>query len=117
MAALNIIVRSGVASDVTLSVVKLVDRRSNGTSGVMQEWCFQREVEAALYGNGYAQQTGAIYRLLQRSGVGSHTLLLKKKSIAAGLITQREFDILHAHLGNVRFFSLIPLHAMKEGVQ
>ena len=40
------------------------------------------EVEAALYGNGYAQQTGAIYRLLQRSGVGSHTLPLKRRRVS-----------------------------------
>jgi len=116
MAADNLFVRSGVASGVSLSVVKLIDRRPSGTDGVVQEWCFQREVEAALYGNGYAQQTGAVYRLLQRSGVGSHTLSLKKKSIAAGLVTRREFDILYGHLGNVRFFSLIPLHAMKEAL-
>ena len=77
MAAQNMFVRSGVASGVTLSVVKLVDRRRSGTDAVMEEGCFQREMEAALYGNGFAQQSGAVYRLLQRSGVSSHTLSLK----------------------------------------
>ena len=83
MAAQNLFVRSGVASGVTLSIVKLVDRRHSGSDTVMKEWCFQREMEAALYGNGYAQQSGAVYRLLQRSGVNSHTLPLKKKSRAS----------------------------------
>ena len=42
------------------------DRRPN-VSAEQQEWAFQREVEAVLYGHGYSQQTGAVYRLLQRS--------------------------------------------------
>ena len=74
MAAQNLFVRSGAASGVTVSVIKLVDRRRSGTDAVMEEWCFQREMEAALYGNGYAQQSGAVYRLLQRSGVAATSL-------------------------------------------
>ena len=68
MAADSLLVRKGKASGVTASVVKLVDRRA-GASPESREWAFQREVEAALYGNGYAGQTGAVYRLLKRSGV------------------------------------------------
>ncbi len=41
---------------------------------------------------------------------------LKKASIAAGLITAAEFNSLYSYLGNVRFFSLIPLFAMKEAL-
>ena len=70
MAAEILLVRSGTAMGVSLSVVKLEDRRPTGTSGVIQEFCLQRQVEEALYGNGFSQQTGATYRLLQRSGVG-----------------------------------------------
>ena len=73
MAADSLLVRKGKASGVTASVVKLVDRRS-GASSESREWAFQREVEAALYGNGYAGQTGAVYRLLKRSGVQGDTL-------------------------------------------
>ena len=110
----TLLVRTRVAFDVSLSVAKLADRR--GTSAVIQEWCFQREVEAALYGNGFSQQTGAVYRLLQRSGVDNHTLSLKKASISDGLITQEEYSLLYSHLGNVRSFSLIPTHAMKHAL-
>ena len=66
MAAETLLVRSGSAMGVSLSVVKLEDRRPTGTSGVLQEFCLQRQVEEALYGNGFSQQTGAVYRLLQR---------------------------------------------------
>ena len=116
MAAETLLVRIGVAMEVSLSVVKLTDRLPNGTDTVLQEWCFQRQVEAALYGNGFAQgvqSSGAVYKLLHRSGVGQHTLPLKKASIAAGLITEEEYSWLYSHLGNVRSFSLIPLHAIE----
>ena len=76
---------------VSVSVIKLIDRRDSASTET-QEWVFQREVEAALYGNGYSQQTGAVYRLLQRSGVGSRSLPLKKACIQQGLVTQDEFD-------------------------
>ena len=55
MAAESLLVRTGIAMDTSLSVVKLTDRRPNGTGTVLQDWCFQRQVEAALYGNGFAQ--------------------------------------------------------------
>ena len=58
MAAESLLVRQGVASGVSVSVVQLVDRRL-GASTESQEWAFQREVEAALYDNGFAEQTGA----------------------------------------------------------
>ena len=46
-----------------VAVIRLADRRPN-VSAEQQEWAFQREVEAVLYGHGYSQQTGAVYRLL-----------------------------------------------------
>ena len=60
MAADSLLVRQGEASGVTASVVRLADRRP-GASSEPREWAFQREVEAALYGNGFAEQTGAVY--------------------------------------------------------
>ena len=72
-------------------MISLLDRRLN-THGEPTTWTFQRDVEAALYGNGFACQSGAVYRLLQRSGLGSKALPLKKASIADGLVTQPEFD-------------------------
>ena len=75
----SLLVRTGVASGENVSVIRLADRR-DGT--IEKDWVFQREVEAALYGHGFAQQNGAVYQLLRRSGVSSQSLPLKKASTA-----------------------------------
>ena len=112
MAAESPLLRHGVALGVSVAVVQLVDRRPNATDEP-QEWAFQRDVEAVLYGNGYSQQTGAVYRLLQRCGVGARSLALRKAAVAQGLLTQADFDHLISHLGDVRSFTLIPLDALR----
>ena len=115
MAAVSPVVHHDVALGVEVGVVQLVDRRPHALSQPRQ-WAFQREVEAVLYGNGYSQQTGAVYRLLQRSGVGHESLALKKASVAQGLITQHGFDSLVSHLGDVRSFTLIPFSALRTAL-
>ena len=115
MAAESLLVRQSVSSGVPVAVVRLVDRRPNAAPE-SQEWAFQREVEAALYGNGYSQQTGAVYRLLQRSGVRDRALPLKKACISQGLVTQAEFDFMYQHLCDVRSFTLIPLDALSTAL-
>ena len=100
MAADSLLVREGVAMGIHVSVVNLVDRRDAGSTE-LQEWTFQREVEAVLYGNGFSQQTGAVYRLLQRSGAGGCSLPLKKASIQQGIVTHEEFEWMYNHLRNV----------------
>eukprot|EP00966_Prymnesium_polylepis_P056573 1309039-Prymnesium_polylepis.1 len=67
MAAIDMLVREGVALTVQISVISMVDRRGH-VSDEPVEWVFQRDVEAALYGNGFSSQSGAVYRLIQRSG-------------------------------------------------
>ena len=86
MAAESLLLRQGVSFGVSVAVVALADRRQDASSEP-QEWAFQREVEAALYGNGYSQQTGAVYRLLPRSGVGNRSLPLKKACIQQSIVT------------------------------
>ena len=115
MAAASLLVRQGVARGVDVAVVQLVDKRQY-PSGEAKEWAFQRDVEAVLYGNGYAQTTGAVYRLLQRSGVVRDSLALKKACVQQGTITQDEFDWLRGHLGDVRSFTLIPLVALRTAL-
>ena len=105
----------GVACGVPVAVIRLADRRPNA-SNEGQEWAFQREVEAALYGHGYSQQTGAVYRLLQRSGVRERALPLKKACIEQGLVTQLEFNFMYRHLSDVRSFTLIPLDALQTAL-
>ena len=115
MAAESLVIRQGVACGVPVAVIRLADRRPNA-SNEGQEWAFQREVEAALYGHGYSQQTGAVYRLLQRSGVRERALPLKKACIEQGLVTQLEFDSMYRHLSDVRSFTLIPLDALQTAL-
>ena len=114
MAAASLLVRRGVALGVDVAVVQLVDRRQD-PSGDAQEWTFQRDVEAVLYGNGYAQTTGAVYRLLQRSGVVRDSLALKKACVPQ-IVTQDEFDWLRGRMGDVRSFTLIPLVALRAAL-
>ena len=115
MAAGSLLVRKGVSMGVDVSVINLIDRRDSASTE-MQEWAFQREVEASLYGNGDSQQTGAVYRLLQRSGVGGRALPLKKACIHQGLVTKDEFDWLYNHMRRARSFTLIPLDALRESL-
>jgi hypothetical protein len=115
MAAVSLLVRQGVARGVDVAVVQLVDRRQH-PSGEAKQWAFQRDVEAVLYGNGYAQTTGAVYRLLQRSGVVRDSLALKKASVQQETVTQDEFDWLRGHLGDVRSFTLIHLVALRTAL-
>eukprot|EP00966_Prymnesium_polylepis_P249311 5763865-Prymnesium_polylepis.1 len=65
MAAGDMFVREGVALGVKMPVISMVDRRDS-VSDEPVEWAFQRDIEAALYGNGFSSQSGAVYRLLQR---------------------------------------------------
>ena len=62
------LVREGVALTVQMSVISMVDRRDH-VSDEPVEWVFQRDVEAALYGNGFSSQYGAVYRLACFSAV------------------------------------------------
>jgi hypothetical protein len=115
MAAASLLVRQAVARGVDVAVVQLVDRRQD-PPGDAQEWTFQRDVEAVLYGNGYAQTTGAVYRLLQRSGVVRDSLALKKTCVQQGIVTQDEFDCLRGYMGDVRSFTLVPLVALRTAL-
>ena len=112
----TLFVREGDVMGTKITVVRLQDRRP-GAPVEPTEWTFQREVEMALYQHGYASSTGAVYRLLQRSGVGHQALPLKKASIAAGLITQQEYDWLYSHLVDARSFTLIPLTALRTAIE
>ena len=89
--AVPTLVKEVTSMDVTLRVIRLLDRRPQGGSAPM-DWCFQSHLESALYGNGYAASTGAMYALLRRSGLSHRTLVVKKSSVQAGLLTQQEFE-------------------------
>jgi hypothetical protein len=69
------LVRQGVVTNTNISVISLVDRRPN-VPAEPTVWAFQRQVEVSLYAND--QTSGAMYRLLHRSGVGHRAMSLKK---------------------------------------
>ena len=98
-----------------MSIVSLVDRRSNPPSPP-KEWMFQAELEDLLYPSALTLgTTGAFYRLLGRSDAGhSMALPLRRNSVAAGLVTDEEFDAMKAlHHINVRVFTLVPIAAIR----
>ena len=109
--------RVDVMDDLSLSVIKLRDRRQGASSADEIEWVPQKQLETVLYQNGYCASTGAVYRLLQRSGVGDRALPLKKASIANDIITEDEYRFLYDHLGDVRSFTLVPLDAVPKAME
>eukprot|EP00966_Prymnesium_polylepis_P000147 3104-Prymnesium_polylepis.1 len=74
MAAGGMLVRQGVVTNINISVISLVDRRPNAPAEATV-WAFQRQGEVALYAND--QTSGAMYRLLHRSGVPSFPVTQK----------------------------------------
>ena len=75
-----------------LSVVMFIDLRPTATNAQRQAWLFQTELEALLFGGDVIGRTGALYRLLNRSGVGNLTLALRRTSVGQGLLSDSEFD-------------------------
>ena len=117
MDAPNLLVRQGTVNHVAMSVLRLPDRRANADATTDDvEWAVQFQLERALYGSGYGRSTGAVYRLLQRSGVGHRALALKRGSIAEGLVTEAEWSWLYSHLVDVRSVTLVPLDAVSTAL-
>ena len=97
----------------TIKVVSLIDRRAPDSEP--QEWLLQTDLEDLLYPSTTALGTsGAFYRLLGRSQAGNGMALpLRRNSVAAGLVTEAEFDALKALLhAGVRAFTLVPIPAV-----
>ena len=95
-----------------VNVITLVDRRVDPPPPP-QEWLFQTDLEELLY-PATDGTNGAFYRLLNRSDAGrGKALSLRRASIAAGLLTEAEFDVLKELLhAQVRVFTLVPLDAV-----
>jgi hypothetical protein len=104
------VVISGVLPrDMRMRIVTLPDRRTTPPSAPI-EWMFKIELEELLYCSAIVHGTsGAVYRLLKRSGADTG-LTLRSISIQAGLVTASEFAELKAllHTG-VRVMTLVAL--------
>ena len=95
-----------------VKIITLVDRRADHPP-LPQEWLFQSDLEDLLY-PATDGTNGAFYRLLNRSDAGrGKALPLRRASIAAGVLTEVEFDALKELLhAQVRVFTLVPLEAV-----
>ena len=94
-----------------MKVATLADRRTAPPSEP-QEWLFQTDLEDLLYPSVMDNGTNsAFYRLLGRSDAGNGMALpLRRSSVAAGLVTEAEFNALKARLHpQVRAFTLVPI--------
>ena len=116
MAAVDLLVKTVHVHGCLISVMRLRDRRAQGGSEE-KEWVYQKQLETLLYSNGYAQSTGAVYRLLKRCPAGTPpSLPLKKASIAEGLVTASEWAWIYQHLQDVRSITLISLTTLEAAL-
>ena len=106
----------------SLPVITLADRRAAGNRLV--RFVFQRHLEAVLFGRTEGS-SWPIWKLMNRAGIGSTTLPVSKPSIAAGVITEEEFNAIMrvfkdslpsdivdpCSLGRIRCCTLLPLAA------
>ena len=61
----------------------------------MLSWCFQRHLEMVLYNRTEGGSTGAIYKLLQRTGMGRSAFhITTQGAVDTDEVTQSEFDTL-----------------------
>ena len=108
--------RTITAHGTPLTVIRFIDRRSpNAQEG---EFLPQFQLERLLFGNGPASTTGAVYRLLQRAGVGGQSIALRRTSVAEGLLSAAEFENLKVLLDDdrLRVFTLVPLNAVQAAI-
>ena len=73
----------------TMPVVSLTDRRAAGNRLV--RFVFQRHLETVLYGRSEGS-SGPIWKVMNTAGIGSTTLAVNKAAVAAGTITDAEYD-------------------------
>lgn len=104
----------------TLPCAQLRDRRAAGHPQL--RWIFQRHMEAILYNRTMDGSTsGAIWKILNSTGLGSTALQVNGAAIATAQVTQGEFDELMncfkasmvgvdpCSVGRIRSFTLIPV--------
>ena len=110
----------GDAPGFTLPRLQLRDRRAAGQP--MLHWVFQRHLESTLYGRGADGGTsGAIWKILNSTGLGSTALQVNGAAIQMGQVTQQEYNELlgrfklsmegldPSSVGRIRSFTIVPV--------
>jgi hypothetical protein len=100
--------------------LQLRDRRAAGHPQL--HWVFQRHLEATLYGRGAdGGSSGAIWKILNSTGLGSTALQVNGAAIQLGQVTQAEYDQLLSQfklctagldpssIGRIRSFTIVPV--------
>ena len=104
----------------TLVRLKLRDRRQ-GTKPLLT-WCFQRHLECILYSrDDSAGSSGAIWKLLQQTGLGRTSFFVNKSCVTSNQVTPAEFAAIMtvfkhslpyaepSSINRCRGFTLIPI--------
>ena len=108
--------------DFTMPRLRLKDRRARGEP--VLAWVYQRHLESALYNRAAdGGSSGAIWKLLNKCGLGSAALHVNGAAVATKQVTQDEYDEIVARfklstagldpcsVGRVRSVTLLPMAA------
>ena len=108
--------------DFTMPRLRLKDRRARGEP--VLTWVFQRHLESALYNRAAdGGSSGAIWKLLNKCGLGSAALNVNGAAVAMNQVTQEEYNEIIAHfklsttgldpssIGRIRSVTLLPMAA------
>ena len=77
--------------DFTMPRLRLKDRRARGEP--VLAWVYQRHLESALYNRAAdGGSSGAIWKLLNKCGLGSAALHVNGAAVATKQVTQDEYD-------------------------
>jgi hypothetical protein len=85
----------GVASGLSVPRFQLHDRRGGGRPPMVQ-WICQRHLEMILYHRTEGGSSGAIWKLLQATGLARSSFHVTRQAIAFNQVTEAEFDELLA---------------------
>jgi hypothetical protein len=103
--------------------ITLQNRRAGGAVPRMLHWVCQRHLEILLFRRTDGGSSGAIWKLLSASGLGSTSLCCSRKAVSDGVITEDEFKQIMSSfkqalppelcdpssLGRIRFCTLLPV--------
>ena len=103
--------------------ITLANRRAGGAVPRMVHWVCQRHLEILLYGRVDGGSSGAIWKILNVSALGSTSLCCARKAVDDGSITDEEFTEIMAafkqalpaevcdpsSLGRIRSCTLLPI--------
>jgi len=111
----SLLVKETIVMGTTITVVRLPDRRLQETSDV--KWTYHPQLESLLYNTDNSNSTGAMSHLLKRTNTTAQKLTLKKSCVAAGIVTEEEFQWLSSQLNaQTRSFSLVPLSLLEAAL-